>query len=298
MTIHVATAPVCWGIFEFAGMSAKYPYTQVLDEIAQTGYGGIELGPYGYLPTDPAILGDALEAHKLRLLSAFVPVALVNKEHHEAGLHTVLKVGKLLVALGAQHVVLSDDNGAVPALVKQAGQRTGSALDPAGWDVFASGVDYIAKRAYEELGLGLVFHHHCAGYVETPEETAALLERTDPQYVGLCLDTGHCHYGGGDAVSCLKRYGKRVRYLHFKDYQPEIGAQCRQGKADYFKAVEAGVFCPLGQGAVDFPGLLAALESLGYDGWTVVEQDILTDDVNAPKRYAQANRDYLKTLGI
>lgn len=298
MTIRVASAPVSWGIFEFAGMEPKYPYSRVLDEIAGTDYTGIELGPYGYLPTDPAKLRAELDKRGLQLLSAFVPVALVNAAEHEAGAQEALKVGKLLAALGAQYIVLADDNGKVPELVQQAGQRKGSKLTPAEWDTFAKGVNMIARRVYDEFGLKLVFHHHCAGYVETPDETRALLEGADRDLVGLCLDTGHWHYGGGDAVACIKEFGGRVRYLHLKDCHAKIAQECRAQHKDYYAAVSAGVFCELGKGEVDFPGVISAMNKLGYDGWAIVEQDVLVADLDAPKAYSQANRDYLKTLGL
>jgi len=199
MTIRIASAPVSWGIYEFEGIEPKFRYTQVLDEIAETGYTGIELGPYGYLPTDPAVLRDELQKRGLQLLSAFVPVRLVDSAAHEAGAQAALKVGRLLAALDAGYVVLADDNGKVEELVKQAGRRTGSKLSAAEWDVFAAGVNQIARRINDDLGLQIVFHHHCAGYVETPDEARELLARTDPELVGLCLDTGHWHYAGGDA---------------------------------------------------------------------------------------------------
>jgi inosose dehydratase len=298
MTIRIASAPVSWGIYEFEGIEPKFSYTQVLDEIAETGYTGIELGPYGYLPTDPAVLRDELQKRGLQLLSAFVPVRLVDAGAHEAGAQDALKVGRLLAALGAKYVVLADDNGKVEELVKQAGQRTGSKLSAAEWDVFAAGVNTIARRINDDLGLRIVFHHHCAGYVETPDETRELLARTDPELVGLCLDTGHWHYAGGDAVQCIREFGPRMRYLHFKDCSATIARQCREQKKDYFEAVAAGVFCPLGEGEVDFPAVVQAMQARGYDGWAIVEQDILTDDPGLPKRCSQANRDYLKNLGL
>jgi inosose dehydratase len=298
MTIRIASAPVSWGIYEFEGIEPKFKHSQVLDEIAETGYNGIELGPYGYLPTDPVKLREELDVRGFQLLSAFVPVKLVDASTHEAGVLEALKVGRLLAALGAKFIVLADDNCAVETLVKQAGQRSGSILNPTEWDVFATGVNTIARRVNDELGLEVVFHHHCGGYVETPEETRHLLERTDPDTVGLCLDTGHWHYGGGDAVKCIQEFGQRVRYLHFKDCNATIASQCRAQKFDYFQAVAAGVFCTLGEGEVDFPGVVAAMEAIGYDGWAVVEQDILVEDLSAPKRISQENRDYLTTIGL
>jgi inosose dehydratase len=298
MPIRLASAPVSWGIYEFEGIEPKFRYERVLDEIAETGYAGTELGPWGYLPTDPAVLRDALAKRGLKLLSAFVPVRLVDASAHEAGAAAALEVGRLLAALGAVAIVLADDNGKVPALVQQAGRRTGSLLDAAQWDVFARGVDLIARRVHDETGLHIAFHHHCAGYVETPDETRALLARTDARLVGLCLDTGHWHYAGGDAVAAIQEFGTRVTYLHLKDCSAPIAAACRAQGADYFEAVKAGVFCPLGQGEVDFSSVIKAMDALHYDGWAIVEQDVLVDDLDAPKRYSQANRDYLRGLGL
>ncbi len=297
MTIHLASAPVSWGIYEFEGIEPKFPYARVLDEIAETGYTGIELGPWGYLPTDADVLRAELDKRGLQLLSAFVPVKLVDADAHAAGAEDALKVGRLLAALGARCIVLADDNGKVPELVAQAGRRSGSALDDAAWRIVARGVNEIAARLRDETGLSVVFHHHGAGYVETPDETRRLLEKTDMS-VGLCLDTGHWHYAGGDAVAAVREFGERVRYLHLKDCQGRIAAECRAQGKDYFAAVAAGVFCALGEGEVDFPGVIREMEKIGYDGWAVVEQDILTDDLDAPKRFSAANRAYLRSIGL
>jgi inosose dehydratase len=297
MPIRIANAPVSWGIYEFEGAAQKYNYERVLDEIKATGYDGLELGPWGFLPTDEASLNAELQALNLSLLSAFVPVKLVDPSTHNAALEHAIKVGRLLAACGARHLVLADDNGTVPELVKQAGQRTGSALSDSQWKVVCAGVDRIAKTLHDQFGLQTVFHHHCAGYVETPEETRRLIEGTDPDLVGLCLDTGHYHYAGGDAVQCIKDLGERVRYLHLKDCDPVVREACIRDGADYFEATARGVFCELGKGEVDFPGVLAAMEALGYDGWAIVEQDVLVNDLDAPKQSAARNREYLRSLG-
>ncbi len=298
MAIKVANAPVSWGIYEFEDVEPKFPYSRVLDEIAEIGYRGTELGPYGYFPTDPAAQRHELERRDLQLVSAFVPVELVARSAHEAGAEEAIEVATLLAALGAEYIILADENGAVPELVAQAGQRTGSLLCADEWDVFAEGVNAIARRVHDETGLGTVFHHHCAGYVETPEEVRQLMGRTDSDLVGLCLDTGHWHYGGGDAVSGLREYGDRMRHLHLKDCHPEVATRCREQGNDYFQAVAADVFCLLGSGEVDFPVILEILEKFGYGGWGTVEQDVLVDDLNAPKDYAIRNAAYLRRIGL
>src|SRR5215207_1767247 len=217
MTIRIANAPVSWGIYEFEGAGQKYTYQRVMDEIAETGHTGLELGPWGFLPTDPATLRPELEKRNLRLLSSFVPVNFADAQAIEEAETHALKVGKLLAALDAVCIVLADDNGQNPDLVKRAGQRSGSVLSSDQWDVYGAGVNRVACKIYDELGLKVTFHHHCAGYVETAEEVRNLMDRTDAELVGLCLDTGHWHYAGGDALACVKEYGERVRYLHLKD---------------------------------------------------------------------------------
>jgi inosose dehydratase len=298
MPIKIANAPVSWGIYEFAELEQKYTYQQVLDDMVETGYTGLELGPWGFLPTEPDKLRPELEKRGLQLLSSYVPVKLADANAHADGEAQALRVGKLLAALGAQVIVLADDNGRVPELVKRSGQRSGSYLTADQWDVFAAGVNRIARKLNGDLGLKVVFHHHCAGMVETPEETRQLMERADHNLVGLCLDTGHWHYGGGDALAAVKEYGERVRYLHFKDCDPAIRKASVANQVEYFEATRRGLYCELGKGEVDFPGIIAAMEQLGYDGWAIVEQDILVDDLDAPKRSARYNRDYLRSLGL
>ncbi len=298
MTIRIASAPVSWGIYEFEDIAPKYPYQRVLDEIADTGYTGIDLGPWGYLPTDPAVLRPELDQRGLTLLSAYVPINFADPAALEAGEAQALRTASLLAKMQAITVVLADDSGKVPELVQRAGRRVGSILSRDQWDVYAAGVNRVARRIFDEYGLKVVFHHHCAGYVETPEETRHLMDRADADLVGLCLDTGHWHYGGGDAVKAIDEYGTRVRYLHFKDCDPGIRQLAIEEKMDYFAAMAAGVFCELGQGEVDFPGVIASANRLGYDGWAVVEQDVLTDDLDTPKQSARRNRDYLKSLGL
>lgn len=297
MAFKIANAPCSWGIYEFKDIEPKYPYSRVLDEIVETGYSGLEYGPWGYLPTDPDKLRQELNKRNLQLLSSFVPVKLVDAAAHQAGVDHALQVGKVLASVGAQFLVLADDNGTVPEAVKMAGRIKGSRLSSDQWDVFAAGVNRIAREVHDKLGLKVVFHHHCAGYVETADEVRDLMKRTDPDLVGLCLDTGHWHYAGGNALDPIHEYGERVRYLHFKDCDPVIRRECIEQELDHFQATGKGVYCELGKGDVDFPGVFAAMEKLAYDGWVIVEQDVMVDDLDAPKQSARRNREYLRALG-
>jgi inosose dehydratase len=142
-----------------------------------------------------------------------------------------------------------------------------------------------------------VFHHHCAGYVETPQEIDALMSRTTPDLVGLCLDTGHLVYGGGNAIDAIARYRHRIWHVHFKDCEPELARQARAEGWDYHTAVRRGIFCELGNGMVPFASVLDALRIEHYAGWIVVEQDVLPG-LGTPAESAMRNRQYLRRLGI
>jgi inosose dehydratase len=170
-------------------------------------------------------------------------------------------------------------------------------LSDAEWQIFAEGATKVAEAVKKEAGLRTVFHHHCAGYVETPAEVERLLALTDPTLLGLVFDTGHYRFGGGDPLEALKKFGSRVWHFHFKDHHPTVAHQSREKGWDYFESVANGIFCELGQGDVDFPAVIAELERLGYNGWGVVEQDVLPG-MGQPKESARRNREYLKSIGL
>ena len=220
--LRIANAPCSWGILEVEGQSRVVGYEQVLNEIAATGYTGTELGDWGFMPTDPRRLRAELDLRGLAMVGAFVPVALAEADEHAAGEETAVRTAELLAAVegdrsGGPFIVLSDDNGRDPVRRAMAG-RIGLAqgLDEEAWQTFARGAERIARAVRERTGLRTVFHHHCAGYVETPAEVETLLRLTDPDLVGLCFDTGHYTFGGGDALAGLRRHAERIWLVHVK----------------------------------------------------------------------------------
>lgn len=298
--IRVANAPVSWGVLEFEGTERQTGYAKVLDEIRETGYAGTELGDWGFLPTEPDALRHELQRRELALLGAFVPVAFSAAEAHAPGEAAALRTARLLAEVAGDQplIVLADDNGTVPLRNERAGRiRPEDGLGDAQWQVFAEGVARVAGAVREQTGLRTVFHHHCAGYVETPAELERLLELTDPELLGLCLDTGHLRFSGGDPVAAVRKHLPRIWHVHFKDCEPQVAAQSRADEWDYFESVRQGVFCELGRGEIDFPQVLRLLKDGGYQGWIVVEQDVLPG-MGAPKESARRNRDYLASIGL
>lgn len=299
--IHIANAPCSWGVLEFDLPGKALGYSQVLDEIQATGYAGTELGDWGFMPTDPSALRTELQQRKLELLGAFVPVAFVNESAHAEGEARAVKIAKLMAdtAGPSPFLVLADDNGKDPVRTKKAGRidRPDSLSDKQ-WQTFGKGVNRVAEAIRRQTGLRTVFHHHCAGFVETPWEIEAMLNATDPKLVGLCFDTGHYRFGGGsDPAAALRQFRDRIWYVHFKDCSPAMRAQSKDKGWDYFESLKHGIFCELGQGDVDFPAVTRELRATGYDGWIVVEQDVLPG-MGEPKEYARRNREYLKSCGL
>lgn len=294
MNIRIANAPVSWGIMEVEGWSPPFPYTTFLDELQAAGYTGTELGPYGYLPTDPQILRAELDRRSLTLTSAFVPLRLKDPQ---LDLAPARQAAELLQALGARYLVLADalwpEREAVAGRVHETNLR----LTDRDWETAAANLRKASGLA-AGFGLRCVFHHHAGTYIETPDECARLLELTD---LGLCLDTGHYAYGGGDPVQAVEALGRRVEYLHLKDVSAAHLEYARRRQLDFLDAVRHGVFCPLGDGVVRFPALLEALRRIDYDGWAVVEQDVDATDASTPPPAdsARASREYLRSrLGL
>lgn len=298
--MKIANAPCSWGVLEFGLEGKTASYQTVLKEMSDTGYIGTELGDWGFMPTNPALLKKSLTKENLDLIGAFVPVNFIDPIAHEKGARTAIKTAALLSAVNPDEakIVLSDENGSNPVRKKFAGRiEPEHGLENSEWDVFADGVEFVAKRVLEETGVQCVFHHHCAGFVETPQEIESLMDRTDPELVGLCFDTGHFAFGGGDPVKGLKRFSNRVNHVHFKDWDQELSEKSAEQQWDYFESVRNGIFCELGKGSVDFEAILQELQSKDYDGWIVVEQDILPG-MGSPKESAQQNRDFLKSIGV
>ncbi|MCL4505073.1 MAG: sugar phosphate isomerase/epimerase [Chloroflexi bacterium] len=144
-----------------------------------------------------------------------------------------------------------------------------------------------AIRFYNEVGrigsnegisVNVHPHSHFGSLLESAVEYQYLLDRLDPRWVSFGPDTGHIIRGGQDLLSCLKTYLPRITHLHLKDATP------------------ARVWVALGKGMCEFPAVMALLESAGYSGWVVAEEEsesARNDGIAA----IQKNRAYLRSIG-
>jgi inosose dehydratase len=309
MAIYVGNAPCSWGTLEFGStQDDRTGYRSMLDELTESGYVGSELGDWGFMPTDPEALVGAFRQRELTLTGAFVGVKLQDPDAHTPGAETAVKTARLLAQtadrLGGDvrpFLVLAADNGSDPVRTQNAGRiGPGMSMSDDEWAIFASGAEAVARAVRDESGLRTVFHAHCAGFIETPDEIDRLMALTDPSLLGLVFDTGHFAFGAGgcdDILPALDRLAERIEYIHFKDFHPAVGQRVQAEGMDYFQAVGAGVFCELGQGCVDVPAVLAWLRARAYSGFITVEQDVLPG-MGAPKESAARNRAYLRSIGL
>ncbi len=296
MTIEIGNAPCSWGV-EFAEDPRNPPWRQVLSDCANAGYRGIELGPVGFMPEDPAILSDALNAFGLTLIGGVVFRAFHDPQAWDDVQDASHRTCRALVAHGAQHLVLIDSIS--PRRAPTAGRaEEAEQMDAAEWAAFRDRIATIARMGTEEYGLTVGIHAHAAGFVDFEPELERLLDEVDESNLKICFDTGHHSYAGYDPVAFMKRHVDRISYVHFKDIDPVVKARVIENRTGFYEACGQGIFCNLGKGDVDFAAVRRVLMEAGFDGWCTVEQDCdPTLDVS-PLADARANRAYLTAIGF
>ena len=294
-TSRIAAAPITWGVCELPDWGVVLPAERVLDEIAAAGFGGTELGPDGYLGRDAADLRHALQARRLQLVGAFCPLPLTAPDGGLSALPDALRLATLLAAVGCDTIVAAD---AGDERRRRIAGRVGADDAHAEWGRAAETLAVLAERC-RPLGVRVVLHPHAGTHVETEAELDGLLAASPADLVGLCLDTGHIAYGGGDPAAIARRHAGRVWHVHLKDVSAAVLERVRGEEIGYERAIGEDVFTPLGAGSVDFPALIDALSTSGYDGWWVLEQDVRLGppwSEQDPAHNARRSLDYLRGL--
>ena len=288
---RIAGAPITWGVDPSPGWGFSMERERVLDEMQEVGLRATELGPDGYLPVDPDELDPLLEARGLQLVGGFVPVRLYRQELMRGELAYASRAAATLAGAGAGTFVLG------PASIHD-GYDIPVELTDDEWVVFDDGLRAVTQIC-SDYGLATALHSHWAMAVDRPEQIERLLETCS---VDLCLDTGHVALSGGDPLEVAKMAGSRVVHVHLKDVDEHMAEQVRTGRRPFRQAVIDGLFKPLGEGFVDIAGLVRYLESNGYRGWYVLEQDTCLSDAppvgKGPIDNARTSVDYLLDLGV
>ncbi|MXY95722.1 MAG: TIM barrel protein [Caldilineaceae bacterium SB0664_bin_27] len=300
--VKIGSAPISWDVLSFGGSKTSgLTFSQMLDGIATAGYEGTEIAVNGFFPADAESLLAALNKRNLKAASSYVALTLEEEGALEQMIEHVDRVGERLAQFNSTEIIIAGNS--TPKRLEIAGSVADDGSDgwnDVEWQRAAKALETIAIRCKERFNLRTVFHHHTGTYVETPNEVARIMEMTDPALVGLCLDTGHYHYGGGDVVEATKNYSDRIWYLHIKDIWPDKLAQIRRERIHMRRAWAMDPFAELGQGCIDFPAFFDVLRSQGYQGWMIVEQDSVgrsqRDPNWSPVESARQSRDYLRDV--
>lgn len=292
--MKIGTAPVSWGIW-FADDDRQMSWWRCLDEISQIGYEWIELGPFGYLPTDPDVLRGELQRRKLRVSGTFAMGPLEDPEAWPSLEREVIGACESLVSVGAGYLIVID--GIYSDLFTGELMRSPD-LSAHEWSHLIEATHRIARIAKDDFGLRAVFHPHAETHVEREDQITQFLSDTDPDLIGLCLDTGHHAYRGGDPVRFLATHGDRVEYLHLKNVDADLLERVDRDGIPFATAVALGVFCEPSTGAIDFVALASALNMLGFEGHATVEQDMYPTPPDKPLGVASRTFEYLRSIGF
>ncbi|MCW2802623.1 MAG: inosose dehydratase [Propionibacteriaceae bacterium] len=290
-TITIGTAPDSWGVW-FPSDPEQLPATQFLREVQEAGYGWIELGPYGYLSKDPAELQDQLDAHGLKVLAGTVFEHLHRPDSWDEVWSQVTDVAALTQAVGGKHIVVIPD----PWRDHKSGDHLESReLPPEQWTQMTKGLDELGRRILDEYGLHVQFHSHADSHVGYQPDIERLLADTNPDWVNLCLDTGHVAYYGGDCLELIQKYPDRIGYLHLKQVNPKIVSEVLDKDLSFPEAVRMGAMIepPLGVPAME--PLLDAVAALNRDIYGIIEHDLYPCAPDLPLPIARRTKTYLSS---
>jgi inosose dehydratase len=290
MKIQLSNAPCSWGI-EFADNPSNPSWEIVLSEISQAGYKATELGPLGYMPTDKAVLSAKLEDYGLGIIAGTIFKHLHDPKQRAEILEYTHATCKLLQAQNAKYVVVIDHVSS--PRTDQAGQvETAYRLPDDTWNEMMITIRELALVC-REYGIIPVLHPHAGTFIEYRDEVDRAMAELDKDLVSLCVDTGHCIYAGINPAELIETYQDRVEYIHFKDINLEVHQHTTANNVDFYTAIGNGVFCPLGQGCVDFSQVKQTLEKISYEGWITVEQDVDPNKDNSSLENAKESLNFI-----
>ena len=296
MTIKIGTAPDSWGVW-FPQNEKQTSWERCMDEMAQSGYQGIELGPWGYLPNDYEQLKQELGKRDLKLTATTLVGDLTSDEKTSELIALLDEMAGLQLKFPtAKYVVLIDDC--------YTDLFTGELIRPEilnydEWNQFIGNINRVKNHAKAKYGLQVVFHPHAQSHIETEEQIERLLSDTD---IDLCLDTGHHAYADGDPVEFMRKHHARIPYLHIKSCDLKVREQMQNEGWSFAKAVSEDVMCEPELGVVDMEAFFEVLHDIQFNGWAIVEQDMYPAPFDKPFPIAKRTREYLdrisKKVGI
>lgn len=293
---RIGIAPDSWGVW-FPDHPSQPTAEQYLSEVQEVGFRWSEIGPWGFLGTDPQKLKADFDAHNL-LCSGGTAVTSLHRAGNpvDEAWKDISEIAGALVTLGAEHLIVIPETWQRDDAGRVQGERAFTAEE---WTRFLTNHDELGKRLLEEYGIRQMFHSHADSQVGTWGEVTRLLEGTDPRYTNLCLDTGHFAYYLGDCYGLLKEYPSRIGYLHLKQVEPTLLAEVLKNDVPFDMAVREGIMCEAGEGVPDFGPLLEEAARTTPDIFAIVEQDLFPlASTDTPKHLAATALQHIKNQGV
>jgi inosose dehydratase len=288
--LRIGTAPDSWGVW-FPNDPGQIPWQRFLDEVVASGYTWIELGPYGYLPTDPQRLQDELGSRGLKLSAGTVFTGFhKGEEQWQRAWDQALQIAGLASTLGAEHLVVIPDLWRSDATEEILEPRT---LTNEQWDKLGAGHDRLGKALLEEFGMKQQFHSHADSHVGTYREVTRFLEVTDERYTNLCLDTGHFSYYGGDNLRMIAENPSRIGYLHLKQVDTSLLFDVLKNDVPFATAVTQGIMTEPPGGVPELAPIIEAVAALDPEIFGIVEQDMYGTDIDLPLGIATRTNEHI-----
>ena len=285
--MKIAGAPISWGVCEVPGWGYQMSPDRVLTEMKEMGLTATEFGPQGWLPLEPQARAEVVNKYGLKPVGAFFLAVM-----HDPDFDPIPMVKNELEAFkvaGGEYLILAADSG-------QEGYDNRPVLDEKGWQTLFTNLSRITDVC-KEAGVTACIHPHWGTMVQNVDEVEKVLDNSK---VGLCLDTGHLAAGGADVVALAQKYADRVDIVHAKDVHKEMTDKLLPGELTWSQGVKDGMFAPIGDGDIDFKAVVEALNKAGFDGYYVLEQDIMIDEEppadGGPKKSAEKSFKALQAL--
>ncbi len=285
--IKLGIAPIGWTNDDMPELGGDIPFEQCIDEMALAGFEGCEVG--NKFPREPKILKSELALRNLEIASAWFSSFFTIGEWKKT-VERFIEHRDFLYEMGARVIVVSESGRSIQG--KAIPLKDKPIFTDVEWKRMITGLHELGNLAKKKK-MEVVYHHHMGTGVQTMEEVEKLMNETDPELVSLLLDTGHVVLAGGNPVNFVKKFGKRIKHVHFKDVRENVMKKAFKEGMSFLEAVKAGVFTVPGDGMIDFTPIIEALNQINYKGWIVVEAE--QDPKKAPPLlYAKKAREYLR----
>ena len=290
--IRFGIAPINWNNDDLPALGSGYSLERILSEMNQAGYEGTEFG--NKFPNKASVLCEILDTFNLKLTSSWHSTYFVLNEQ-ENELKNVEEKVSFLKEANAEVINIAECSGSVHSDINKS-LASKPILNDSDWELLIGSLNK-AGEICNNYGIRLAYHHHMGTCVQTAEEIKRLLEFTDPNYVNLCVDTGHLYYAGIDSVKFIENNLERIVHVHFKDLRKEEFNKYDSSSDSFLKTILSGIFTVPGDGCIDFSSIVKILQQNHYNGWIIVEAEQDPDKAD-PLHYAISARNYLDSIII